>query len=122
MMVIFTGGDGFGQRVSQGAGALRRGKEYRVLEIFSQSDGANKFRIEFSDIELPSLFDSRLFEISSHRIPRYWRVMGNENGSLTFGPKEWNKSGFWEAFMDHEDWAVRLYEAGRDRSDHRDLE
>jgi hypothetical protein len=120
MMVIFTGGDGLGRRISQGAEALRTGKEYRVLEIFSQSDGANKFRIEFSDIELPSLFDSRLFEISSHRIPECWRVVENGSGSLTFGPEEWSRSGFWEAFMDHEDWAMRLYEAGRDRSHHRD--
>ena len=90
--------------------------EYPVLEIFAQADGANKFRIHFSDIELPSLFDSRLFEIASDRIPRDWRVTRNWGGSLTFGPEEWNQPGFWEAFMDHEDWAVQLYEVGRAKS------
>jgi hypothetical protein len=116
MMVRFVGGDGLDQRISQGSRALRVGMEYCVLEIFAQADGANKFRIHFSNIELPSLFDSRLFEISSDRIPRSWRVVRNGSGSLTFGPEDWIQPGFWEAFMDHEEWAVRLYEIGRAES------
>jgi hypothetical protein len=116
MRARFMGANGFGQCFSQGSTSLRVGAEYSILEIFAQADGANKFRIHFSDVELPSLFDSRLFEITSDQIPRSWRVSVNWGGSLIFGPEEWHRQGFWEAFMDHESWAVQLYEAGRAQS------
>lgn len=113
---MFIGTGDFEPRISQGAGSLREGGEYSVLEIFAQADGANKFRIEFSELELPALFDSRLFEISSDEIPRDWCVSRNWNGSLTFGPEEWTRPDFWEAFMDHEEWAIELYSSGRSKS------
>ncbi|QFZ18539.1 hypothetical protein [Saccharothrix syringae] len=116
MKVRFTGSDGFERRVSQGAASLREGAEYVVLEIFAQADGANKFRIEYSDSELPALFDSRLFEVSSDEIPKGWTITRNWNGSLTLGPKEWARPEFWEAFIDHQSWAVELYAVGRSKA------
>ena len=116
MRVRFNGAEGFDRPISQGSGALRVGTEYVVLEIFAQADGANEFRIQFSDVELPALFDSRLFEVTSGQIPSSWHIVRNRYGSLTFGPREWQEQGFWEAFMDHEQWAIDLYEVGRSKS------
>jgi hypothetical protein len=106
----------FERRISDGAVLLRAGGEYSVLQIFAQADGANKLRIEYSALEHPGLFDSRLFEISSDEIPRGWRVSRNWNGSLTFGPEEWTQPNFWEAFMNDEEWAIELYSSGRSKS------
>lgn len=116
MRVRFIGSAGFEQRILQGSDSLREGAEYAVLEVFTQADGANKFRIEFSESELPSLFDSRLFEVSSGAIPKGWVIAQNWNGSLTLGPTEWARPEFWEAFMDHREWAIELYYAGRSKS------
>ncbi|MFF9185095.1 hypothetical protein [Streptomyces misionensis] len=111
------GSDGFDQRISQGSDCLREGVEYAVLEIFAQADGSNKLRIEFSDLELPSLFDSRMFEVSSGEIPKSWCITANRNGSLSIGPADWvRRPGFWEAFMDREAWALELYAEGRSKS------
>ncbi|WP_322763146.1 hypothetical protein [Frankia sp. Cr2] len=121
MMVRFKGAGGCDQRTSQGSGSLKIEFEYPVLEIYAQADGANKFRIEFSERELPSLFDSRLFDVSSGLIPEAWRVTREWDGSLTFGPEEWSMNSFWEAFMDREDWAVELYKIGRTKSLERSL-
>jgi len=116
MKVRFKGVGDLEQRVSQGANSLQEGTEYHVLEIFAQADGANKFRIEFSKRELPSLFDSRLFEISSGEIPNGWCVSRSRSGSLILGPEEWLRPGFWEAYVDHERWALDLYLVGRSKS------
>jgi hypothetical protein len=116
MKVRFKGAEGFDRPISQGSGALRVGMEYPVLEILALAGDANKFRIQFSDVELPALFDSRLFEVTSGRIPPSWHIVRNRYGSLTFGPREWQEQGFWESFMDHELWAIDLYEVGRSKS------
>lgn len=117
MKVRFMGSNGFDQRVSQGSDCLQEGVEYAVLEIFAQADGANKLRIEFSDRELPSLFDSRLFKVSSDEVPKNWCIANNWNGSLIMGPAEWvRRPGFWEAFMNRETWALELYVEGRSKS------
>lgn len=47
MKVRFTGVEGHGQSVRQGADALRQGQLYVVLEVYCQTDGPNYFRIEF---------------------------------------------------------------------------
>jgi hypothetical protein len=116
MRVRFMGSTGMDRRVSQGSDCLRQGEEYTVLEIFCQVDGANKFRIEVSPSELPALFDSRLFEVSSDMVPTGWRIDRSPHGSLTIGPGEWSSPGFWEAFMDREEWAMDLYLSGRGKS------
>lgn len=113
MRVRFTGVAGFDQRISRGASRLRDGREYVVLEVFTQVDDANFFRIETSEDLAPGLYDSRLFEVISDRIPNSWKMHREPSGSLTIGPSEWNEQGFWEAFMDDEEWAVVIYRAGR---------
>ena len=113
MRVRFTGASGFDQRVSQGAASLREGREYVVLEIFAQVGGANKIRVEISEEQLPPLFDSRLFELVSNRIPCVWEIHGKFDGSLVMRPGEWNSPGFWESLMDREQWAVEAYRSGR---------
>lgn len=95
MLVNFAGSDGFDRRVGRGAGSLREGVEFRVLKIFCQSDGVNQIRIQFSEIELPSSSDSRLFIFSSNKIPQEFRIFKNGKESFNFGP---------------EGWAVKLYD------------
>ncbi len=113
MIVKFKGSDGLDERISQGSMELRQGMEYRVIQIYTRAGGAIEYRIHYSDIELPALFDSRLFEIVSGRIPRGWQVSRRWSHILVFGPEEWHRPGFWEAFMDHEEWAVEIYDAER---------
>ena len=113
MRVRYEGPGNFDQRVLQGTRSLVAGHEYFVLEVYAQSDGSNFFRIEYSDMELPPLVDSRLFAIVSSVIPETWSIASTVDGSLTLGPREWNSPGFWEAFMDHEPWADDLYSATR---------
>jgi hypothetical protein len=114
--VRFKGAGGLEQRISQGSGSLRVGSEYTVLEIFAQADGANFLRIEYSETELPPLFDSRMFEVASGWIPKAWNVSVRESGTLTFGPEDWSRPGFWEAFMDREEWTSEIYRVGCEQS------
>jgi hypothetical protein len=115
MRVRFIGGnDSFDQRVLQGADALARGREYVVLEVFAQADGANYFRIEYSKRELPPIFDSRLFEVTSSSIPRCWGLYIVGDGSVAIRPAGWSTPGFWESLMDRDEWAIELYSSVRD--------
>jgi hypothetical protein len=115
MKVRYEGASDFEQRILQGSRSLTVGDEYTVLEVYAQSDGANFFRIEYSEKENPSLLDSRLFQIVSSRIPEFWCITSVADGSLTMGPSEWNVPGFWEAFMEHEEWAIDVYRSIRSK-------
>lgn len=94
---------------------LRSGSEYTVLEIFSQADGPNYFRVEFSKGELPPLFDSRLFEVMESEFHNSWVFSLEWDGSTTIGPADWNVPGFWDDFMNHEERAVEVYQSVRNR-------
>ncbi|MFJ8693857.1 hypothetical protein [Streptomyces roseolilacinus] len=96
--------------VLQGTSALREGKEYVVLELFSQSDGNTLFRVEFNEGEDSALFDSRAFTITSHNLPPTWRYFQHSSGSFTLCPEPWSQLGFWEAYYEHEAHALRVYE------------
>ncbi|MFB7894827.1 hypothetical protein ACFC1B_00650 [Streptomyces xiamenensis] len=113
--VKFKGFAQFEPRISQGADSLVKGREYPVLEMFSQADGQNYFRIEYSENEIPALFDSRLFEMTDARIPSSWSPVLEWDGSVVLQPIAWSMSGFWEAFTDHDQWAVEIYRVERDR-------
>jgi hypothetical protein len=113
--VRFKGSEGFDQRVRQGSDALRTGSEYTVLEIFSQSDGPNYFRIEFAENERPPLFDSRLFEVTDSKFHDLWVFLLGWDGSTTIGPAAWNVPGFWDDFMNNREQAVEVYRSIRDR-------
>ncbi|MFE0422019.1 hypothetical protein [Streptomyces sp. NPDC058953] len=115
MKVKFRGVEGLDRRVRQGAAMLRGGIEYIVLEIFCQADGVNYFRVEFSDEEIPPLFDSRLFDLVDADHPACWGLQLEPDGSLTWGPPAWNAPGFWDALMEHEDVARRIYREERSR-------
>ncbi|MGP3969856.1 hypothetical protein [Streptomyces sp. 6N223] len=65
--------------------------------------------MEFSPREDSALFDSRLFTVTSARMPSSWRFFQMEDGSFSLRPESWNVPGFWEAFYDREPWAVASY-------------
>ena len=113
MRVRFIGVGDLGQREARGSQVLEVGAQYPVLEVYAKSGKSNMLRIEYSDRELPALYDSRMFEVVSERIPADWCVTSGVAGSLKFGPRSWTAPGFWEAFMDREPWAVDVYHEGR---------
>lgn len=109
MKVRFVGEGSWGDVVTQGASSLRQGKEYVVLEIYSQADGQNLLRVESAPGKLPGLFDSRLFDVVDSGVPKAWKVFINEHGGVSVCPEPWNELGFWEGVMDGEPWAVDVY-------------
>ncbi|MFH8404723.1 hypothetical protein ACH4FX_08090 [Streptomyces sp. NPDC018019] len=109
MKVRFEGTSSQDARVSQGAESLRVGNEYLVLEIYSQTDRGNYFRIESMPGELPGLFDSRLFSVTARNLPSTWRAFTSASGSLSLCPEPWGDPGFWESLMDGELWAIECY-------------
>lgn len=113
MRVIFTGIGDLGHREARGVQVLEVGSQYPVLEVYAKSGKSNMLRIEYSNQELPALYDSRMFEVVSELIPVDWCVTSGVSGSLKFGPRAWIVPGFWEAFMDREPWAVDAYREGR---------
>jgi hypothetical protein len=115
MKVRFKGSAGMDQGVREGSDALSPGAEYTVLEVSCQADGPNRFRIEYSDSELPPLFDSRLFEILDSEFHASWELSLEWDGSITIGPAAWSVSGFWEDFMDGDGRAVEIYRSERAR-------
>lgn len=90
---------------------LKLGSEYIVLEVISQQGKDTLLRMEFSPREDSALFDSRLFTVTSSRMPSSWRFFQAEGGSFSLRPESWNVPGFWEAFYDREPWAVADYES-----------
>jgi hypothetical protein len=91
-----------------GGEGLTDGRVYVVLEVGADPDRRNWLRVE-SDDGTPALFDSRCFVLTVGRLPTSWQVQLDENGSLTFGPKEFLQHGFWEAFFDREPSAEAEY-------------
>lgn len=61
------------------------GAQYPVLEVYAKSGKSNMLRIDYSDRELPALYDSRMFEVVSERIPVDWCVNAGVAGSLKLG-------------------------------------
>jgi len=114
--VRFRGADILGQREVRGSQVLDVGAQYPVLEVYAKPGKSTMLRIEYSDRELPALYDSRMFEVVSEIIPTDWRVTSSAVGSLRFGPRSWDAPGFWEAFMDRESWAIDAYREGRAES------
>lgn len=99
----------------QGAGSLKEGREYVVLEVFIPEGKSPLFRVEFIDGEDSALFDSRLFAVTSHEIPPSWKYFQLETGSVSLCPDAWNQVGFWEEFYDRKRAACEIYEAERRR-------
>ncbi len=95
--------------ILQGTTVLRPGKEYVILEVFSQSDGNTLFRVEFNEREDSALFDSRAFAITSHNLSPTWRYFQHSSGSFTLCPEPWSQLGFWEDYYEHEAYALRVY-------------
>ncbi|AVT39613.1 hypothetical protein C6W10_27790 [Plantactinospora sp. BB1] len=78
------------------------------MELSVQSGHFAYFRIEVVPNEAPPLFDIRLFEVLDAEIAPGWVARQND-GVLTLGPSSWGVSGFWEAYLDRQDWAIRDY-------------
>ncbi|MDT3397156.1 hypothetical protein RKE29_10950 [Streptomyces sp. B1866] len=110
MRVKFAGPQRVEERYHQGANTLSLDREYVVLEVYSRDDRNTRFRIEYSHLEHSALFDSRLFSVTSTKIPPSWEFFMLESGSFSLRPAFWNRPGFWEAFYDHEPWALEAYE------------
>jgi hypothetical protein len=115
MKVRFLGQGALGQREAQGSAALTIGLDYPVLELYIRPERSSLLRIEYSQDELPALFDLRMFEVVSDKVPEDWCVVSQSLGALTFRPREWVVPDFWEAFANREPWAVECYRQGRSR-------
>lgn len=113
MKVRFSGADRPGVE-AHGMDALRLGQSYTVLEISTLADRPSFFRIEPIVGEAPALYDVRLFEVVSSALPNNW-VATLQEGLLTIGPEVWRTPGFWEAYLDREPWAVKAYDAEREK-------
>jgi hypothetical protein len=92
---------------------LNPGAEYVVLEISTLSERPSYIRLEVVPGEPPALFDVRWFEVVSPRLPSNWEASLGDDGLLTLGPLLWRVSGFWEAFLDREQWATEVYDQER---------
>lgn len=115
MKARFVGAEGADRSIRQGSHVLRPGREYVVLGVECQADGPNYFRIEPRRDELPPLLDSRLFEVVDAQISTGWTVRIGWDGSVSIGPDEWQREGFWEDFTNHDSRAIEIYERCRDR-------
>lgn len=113
MRVRYLGGS---DQDGPGAEALVRGREYSVLEISTAAGRDSYFRIEVAADGAPALFDISLFEQTCSAIPSNWRVSLGLDGLLTIGPEAWRKTGFWEAFLGREEWAVKVFNEEKVRS------
>ncbi|MBT2509437.1 hypothetical protein J7I98_26870 [Streptomyces sp. ISL-98] len=114
MKVAFLGCGDSPERVTRGTAGLEIGHEYDVLELYGQADGANYLRVEVAVGELPAMFDARLFRVVASSMHPLWEARITESGTLKIGPASWMRTGFWEAVMDGEEWAVRAYSKARD--------
>lgn len=97
----------------QGLESLNPEREYVVLEISTLPGRSSYFRIEVVSGEAPALFDVRLFEVVSPQIPSNWGASLRDDGLLTVGPLPWRMPGFWEAYLNREQWATEAYEEER---------
>lgn len=95
--------------VDGGGGTWRTdGNVYTVLEVGADPGGHNWFRVEADD-GTPALFDTRNFVLVDDSVSPAWRAELLDNGSVTFGPAEFLRLGFWEAFFDRDGAAVAAY-------------
>jgi hypothetical protein len=91
-----------------GGDALTDGRAYRVLELGADPDRRNWFRVECDD-GTPALFDSRCFVLLDNELPSTWQIELLDNGSVTIGPPQFLRRGFWEAFFDRDPSAEAEY-------------
>ena len=115
LKVVLSPRDGLDSRALRGVDALRKGREYVVLEVFSQIEGSTLFRVEPISDDPSALFDSRVFSVTDTRIPSTWRFFALDSGSFYLCPERWCEMGFWESYYDKESWAVMAYEAEKER-------
>src|SRR5213080_4051399 len=113
MIVEFVSRDSLDPGAYQGSAALEPERQYVVLEVYCRFGGPFYFRIEHSKNEAPALFDTRLFKITSPGVPPSWCMFQYDDGSLKFGPKSWQVEGFWQAYLDRDEWALGTYETER---------
>ncbi|MFF4525025.1 hypothetical protein [Streptomyces bluensis] len=101
--------------ILQGLDALKEGREYPVLEVFAPYGKSALFRLEFIEGEDPALFDSRAFIVTSSVMPPSWRYFQFDSGSFALRPKSWSRTGFWEAYYEHEPEALAIYEVEKQK-------
>lgn len=98
------------ERSADGGGgdALTDGRVYEVQEVGADPGGHNWLRIEGDD-GTPALFDSRCFVLVNSHLPPSWQVELLDSGSVTIGPPQFLRQGFWEAFFDRDPSAEAVY-------------
>lgn len=89
---------------------LTIGKEYIVLEAEVSLLEKTFYRlIGDNENKMPALYSSSQFELVDGGIPKNWEISQLSDGSLIFGPRAWQPSGFWEKCYDHEPEALEVY-------------
>lgn len=79
---------------------LTVGKEYLVLAVSVLPERGVMFRIVADDGHSPMLFKARQFAVTVTDVPSIWKVRGDDDGGLEFGPDPWLRPGFWEDYFD----------------------
>ena len=89
---------------------LTIGKEYIVLEIMTSTKRSLLYRlVGDNENKMPALYAASQFEIISELIPSNWGASIINKSLIVLGPKDWRKSGFWDACYEHEPAALVIY-------------
>jgi hypothetical protein len=73
------------------------------------------FRIASNDNDTPALFETHLFRTISPTVSSNWIAVTDETGSVTIGPKEWARPGFWDEYFDAIPKAVEVFDREKRR-------
>jgi len=93
---------------------LAAGKEYDVLCVYFDKVQGVLLRIIGEDGMTPALFPGELFEFIDSGIPRNWRIIKDQAGTVRLSPSPWLERGFWEKFFDHDPEAMIIFEHERE--------
>lgn len=88
--------------------SLRKADEYYVLsiEVFEEK---TLYRI-LSDWDSPSIYNCKLFDIVSHKMPSIWRIFYDDEGNYHhICPEAWAVDNFWVRYFDAEDKEVEEF-------------
>lgn len=87
---------------------LTIGRIYHVLEVSYGPEFGLLFRF-LGDHKIPALYDYKLFELVSNKIPEEWCVKFKTDSIFELTPKDWERDSFWEDYFNGEPEAVKIF-------------
>ena len=89
--------------------SIKVGEEYVVLEVSASPRHDVLLRLHLAP-DVPSLWDSTMFDTVDRPVPSNWGIRVSSEGFVSIGPKRWLVDGFWESYFDDEPSAVSLFQ------------